>query len=89
MPASQDSTYVTTVSSDGLIHLYDLTAVFAASDEGKPLNLAPIAVYDTKGSRLTCVAVTEIVEECLKPKKRKHSSDSDIESVEVKSEDEE
>lgn len=77
----QNATFAATVSSDGRIHLYDLTAVLNLSDvaEREPLDVAPIAVYDTKGSRLTCVTITERGEgpDQTESKKRKHSAESD------------
>ncbi|THH27404.1 hypothetical protein EUX98_g6782 [Antrodiella citrinella] len=48
---------VCTISSDGGIHLYDLAAVSQDSTPNEPLQLQPVAKYDTKGSRLTCVTL--------------------------------
>ncbi|KAG2121703.1 WD40-repeat-containing domain protein [Suillus cothurnatus] len=39
-----------TVSSDGKIHVYDLADV---------LQISPVAEYDTKGTRLTCVTIAD------------------------------
>ncbi|KAG9031824.1 hypothetical protein FRB95_002269 [Tulasnella sp. JGI-2019a] len=60
------TTYLTTISSDGKIHVYDCADIPAA--EGIPTSASsptevktihPIAKYDTKGSRLTCVAFAD------------------------------
>jgi protein MAK11 len=75
----QDAAFATTVSSDGQIHLYDLIAATDVSNVTEPLNAAPIAVYDTKGSRLTCVTITETEEDRTEPKKRKFRAESDEE----------
>lgn len=48
------TTLLSSVSSDGLINVYDLAQVFentAAAEENK---LDPVGSYNTKGSRLTC-----------------------------------
>jgi len=49
--------------------------LLSASASSKPQEVEPIAVYDTKASRLTCVTITEggvdYVESILK-RKRKH-----------------
>ncbi|TFK39731.1 WD40-repeat-containing domain protein [Crucibulum laeve] len=44
------TTIVCTVSSDGNIHIYDMIAVPVTK-------ISPVAVYDTKGTRLTCVTL--------------------------------
>lgn len=46
---------LTTASSDGLINVYDLGSIPAAASEEQE----PVASYDTKGSRLTCVSIAE------------------------------
>lgn len=76
---TQNAAFATTVSSDGQIHLYDLTAAMDISSVTEPLNVAPIAVYDTKGSRLTCVTITETEEDRAETKKRKFRAESDEE----------
>ena len=48
---------VTTISSDGKVRLYDLAALPLTSDE--KTQLEPIAEYDTKGTRLTCLTMAE------------------------------
>jgi len=49
------TTIVCTVSSDGKIHIYDLAHVPSRAD--KVVEIAPVAEYDSKGTRLTCVTV--------------------------------
>ena len=49
------TTIVCTVSSDGKIHIYDLAHVPSHAD--KAVEIAPVAEYDSKGTRLTCVTV--------------------------------
>ena len=48
---------ITTISSDGKVRLYDLAALPLTSDE--KTQLEPIAEYDTKGTRLTCLTMAE------------------------------
>lgn len=54
------TTLFTTVSSDGKINVHDLSAALggpAPLDGSAPI--APIATYDTKGSRLVCATMAE------------------------------
>ncbi|EIW59855.1 WD40 repeat-like protein [Trametes versicolor FP-101664 SS1] len=56
--ASRSSTTVVcTISSDGKVRLFDLAALPVSSEERTQLE--PVAEYDTKGTRLTCVALAE------------------------------
>ena len=48
---------VCTISSDGKIRLYDLAALAISSQE--KTQLQPVAEYDTKGTRLTCLALAD------------------------------
>ena len=48
---------VCTISSDGRIRLYDLAALPHSSQE--KTQLQPVAEYDTKGTRLTCLALAD------------------------------
>jgi protein MAK11 len=49
-----------TVSSDGKIHVYDLALLPTDLGAGsEALQISPVAEYDTKGTRLTCVTVAE------------------------------
>ncbi|KAJ7493211.1 WD40-repeat-containing domain protein [Mycena galericulata] len=52
------TTIVATVSSDGKIHVYDLAALPAAAGSSV-LEIAPVAEYDSKGTRLTCVTLAD------------------------------
>ncbi|KAG5350265.1 p21-activated protein kinase-interacting protein 1-like [Termitomyces sp. T112] len=53
------TTIACTVSSDGFINVYDL-AMVPASDEGQEkVDIAPVAAYDTKGTRLTCLTIAD------------------------------
>lgn len=49
------TTLVCTISSDGRVRLYDLAAL-PPSSNGKT-ELLPVTEYDTKGTRLTCLAL--------------------------------
>ncbi|GAA5991399.1 hypothetical protein JCM10908_003293 [Rhodotorula pacifica] len=68
LPTAEPSSTIvlTTVSSDGLINMYDLADVQAGSaaiaEEGKELEVQPIANFDTDKSRLTCVCAIGLVE---------------------------
>lgn len=50
---------LTTVSSDGLINIYDLCAATADREKGEENKVEPVASYDTKGTRLTCVYLAD------------------------------
>ncbi|KAL1407666.1 Protein mak11 [Vanrija albida] len=49
---------LTSVSSDGLINLYDMGQV-ATATAGEADDIKPVASYDTKGSRLVCVTMAD------------------------------
>ncbi|KAG5637845.1 hypothetical protein H0H81_002982 [Sphagnurus paluster] len=53
--APTSTTVVCTVSSDGKIHVYDLAGVSPSAKVVE--DIEPVAVYDTKGTRLTCIAL--------------------------------
>jgi protein MAK11 len=55
------TTIACTVSSDGKIHVYDLAQLRDASNElpSEPQKIEPVASYDTKGTRLTCVTLAD------------------------------
>jgi protein MAK11 len=58
--ASLSTIIVCTVSSDGKIHIYDLASLPANLVAGsEALQISPVAEYDTKGTRLTCVTIAE------------------------------
>jgi protein MAK11 len=49
-----------TVSSDGKIHVYDLALLPVDQKVGSDvLQILPVAEYDTKGTRLTCVTIAD------------------------------
>ncbi|KAK0489297.1 WD40-repeat-containing domain protein [Armillaria novae-zelandiae] len=69
-PKRKSTTLVCTASSDGKIHVYDLAALNKTSENVQEIE--PVAVYDSKGTRLTCIAVaTDAV-----TKKRKREEDA-------------
>ncbi|KAJ7881167.1 WD40-repeat-containing domain protein [Mycena leptocephala] len=54
------TTIVCTVSSDGKIFVYDLAALPAQAEHGSTvLEISPVAEYDSKGTRLTCVTLAD------------------------------
>ena len=61
------TTLVSTISSDGRVRLYDLAAVPEVSKESvdkesvdkESVEVEPVTTYDSKGSRLTCVAMAD------------------------------
>jgi protein MAK11 len=60
LPSKTITTYASTVSSDGKINVYDLASLPPISS-GKlsPKQIEPITSYDTKGTRLTCLAMAD------------------------------
>ncbi|KAF5351306.1 hypothetical protein D9758_008013 [Tetrapyrgos nigripes] len=52
------TTIVSTVSSDGNIHVYDL-ADLPSEKTATMIEIQPVAVYDTKQTRLTCLTLAE------------------------------
>jgi protein MAK11 len=50
-----------TASSDGKIHLYDMSFITPSSPSApyQKIELVPIGEYDTKGTRLTCMTLAE------------------------------
>jgi protein MAK11 len=69
------TTIVTTVCSDGKIRVFDLHSIPAVSAE--VTEIGPIAEYDTKGTRLTCVTLADgdVSETNPTNGKRKHDED--------------
>ncbi|WVN87363.1 uncharacterized protein L203_102541 [Cryptococcus depauperatus CBS 7841] len=55
----RETMLLTTVSSDGFINLYDLMQSVSEEEEGKENRIEPIASYNTKGTRLTCVYLAD------------------------------
>ncbi|KAJ3836941.1 WD40-repeat-containing domain protein [Lentinula raphanica] len=59
-PHPHSTTIVSTVSSDGRINVYDLADLPSSSSQKSTIHeLQPVATYDTKGTRLTCVTLGE------------------------------
>lgn len=51
---------LTSVSSDGIVNLYDLGSIIPSKEIGaEAQQISPLSSYDTKGSRLTCVFLVE------------------------------
>lgn len=55
------TTILSSVSSDGTINVYDLSLLpHPAPTESSDIpEISPVATYDSKGSRLTCVTLAE------------------------------
>jgi len=56
------TTIVCTISSDGKIHIYNLAFVPTPKSSMMPsekVQIEPVAIYDTTGTRLTCVTLAE------------------------------
>ena len=79
------TTLVSTISSDGKVQLYDLASVPAqsTSKDVQPQN-SPVADYDTKGSRLTCLTLADgdVGGPAVANGKRKRDADDDEKDVE-------
>ncbi|KAF8075163.1 WD40-repeat-containing domain protein [Lyophyllum atratum] len=58
LPSSErtSTTIACTVSSDGKIHVYDVAMI---PEAGEKAEILPVAVYDSKGTRLTCVTLAD------------------------------
>lgn len=52
------TTIVATVSSDGKIRLYDMSSIPVITAE-EVTEIEPVAEYDTKGTRLTCITIAD------------------------------
>ncbi|CAK5267221.1 unnamed protein product [Mycena citricolor] len=84
----KSTTIVATASSDGNIHVYDLAALPSA--EGKSVaEMSPVARYDTKGTRLTCVTLAdgEITQPVVNGKRKREDADQDGQSGDEEEED--
>jgi len=86
------TTIVCTISSDGKIFVYDLASLPASSSSSssKIIQLEPKAEYDTKGTRLTCVALADgdVVTESVNGKRKRTVTDETLDEG-VQAEDEE
>ncbi|KAF8639094.1 hypothetical protein AX17_001739 [Amanita inopinata Kibby_2008] len=61
-PTRKTTIVACTASSDGKLCLYDLALLpehNTAMESDEPLEIEPAAVYDTKGTRLTCLTVAD------------------------------
>ncbi|TFK92460.1 WD40 repeat-like protein [Polyporus arcularius HHB13444] len=79
--AREETTVVCTISSDGKMRLYDLAALPASSEaqQQEKVQLEPMAEYDTKGTRLTCVTLADgdVGAHAAASGKRKRADDDD------------
>ncbi|GLB41620.1 putative WD domain, G-beta repeat [Lyophyllum shimeji] len=87
------TTIACTVSSDGKIRVYDLAMVPPPTPSGaEKVEILPVAVYDSKGTRLTCVTLAdgdmESVGDMQVGEKRKHEEGGDSEGEEDEDEEE-
>ncbi|KAI9062766.1 WD40 repeat-like protein [Trametes sanguinea] len=75
----QSTTVICTISSDGKVRLFDLAALPASSESKTELH--PVAEYDTKGTRLTCVTLAdgELDAQSAANGKRKREEDAEDE----------
>ncbi|KAJ7233009.1 WD40-repeat-containing domain protein [Mycena rebaudengoi] len=55
----ESTTIICTASSDGKIFLYDLASLPASPADKTVLEILPVAEYDSKGTRLTCVTLAD------------------------------
>ncbi|KAF6761772.1 WD40-repeat-containing domain protein [Ephemerocybe angulata] len=53
------TTIVSTVSSDGNIHVYDINDVPNVSEAKEIVKVSPVATYSTNGTRLTCLTLAD------------------------------
>ncbi|KAI0367580.1 WD40 repeat-like protein [Pilatotrama ljubarskyi] len=77
------TTVVCTISSDGKVRLFDLAALPTSSEE--KAQLEPVAEYDTKGTRLTCVALADgdlDAKSVVSGKRKREDGDEDEEEAE-------
>jgi len=57
---SNSTTIVATISSDGKVHVYNLASLLTAlSTSTTKMELSPVMVYNTNGSRLVCCSLAE------------------------------
>jgi protein MAK11 len=56
---------LSTISSDGKIHIYDLYSLPSVATDSSPMpkeqvvGIEPLAAYDSKGTRLTCLTLAD------------------------------
>ncbi len=76
------TTLACTISSDGWVRIFDLGSLLTSSNLDAAVELQAIGEYDTKGSRLTCLAVADgelVNDKELANGKRKHVDEDDAE----------
>lgn len=73
---------VCTVSSDGRIHVYDVSRHLAGEQGIHPQQVEPAAGYDTQGTRLTCLCVAPLSARAKDDVADDDSSDEDDEDDE-------
>ncbi|KAJ7249567.1 WD40-repeat-containing domain protein [Mycena haematopus] len=80
------TTVVCTASSDGKIHVYDLAAL-PAQPGSTVLEISPVAEYDSKGTRLTCVTLADgdVEDGAAVNGKRKRTADEEEDDEEADS----
>lgn len=85
LPSGSQTTYLTTIGSDGKIHLYDLLDFPPNSDtttaSSEPPQVSPVATYDTKGSRLTSLTMADGVPPQTAGKRKRDDEDEDEEDA--------
>lgn len=86
------TTVVSTISSDGKIRLYDLAVVPTAGQSAEIPDIEPVAEYDTKGSRLTCMSLADgevVLPPSSNKRKREGVDEERGEGLEAENDDEE
>jgi len=58
-PGRTSTTIACTVSSDGKIRVYDMAMVPSLDGGVEKVEILPVAVYDSRGTRLTCVTLAD------------------------------
>lgn len=87
LPSGSKTTYLTTIGSDGKIHLYDLLDFPPNSDattaSSELPQVSPIATYDTKGSRLTSLTMADGLPPQTAGKRKRDDEDEDEDEEEA------
>jgi protein MAK11 len=66
------TTILCTISSDGKVHIYDLASLPTITQgSSETVKLTPAAVYDTNGTRLTCVTLADGNDDRVTGKRKK------------------
>jgi protein MAK11 len=75
----KSTTLVCTASSDGMIHVYDLAGL-GLGQKSAVQELEPVARYDSKGTRFTCLTVADVEpneNNILTKRKREEAEEAD------------